>query len=70
MSYNIFSNGLSPVQNYKRTQPNAQISVLKLSLPLNYSGLIYLIVPALAAYVYLVFSMLCDIPKSISFIFS
>lgn len=70
MSYYISSNGFKPVANYNNTQPKAHISVLKLNFPLNYSGLIYLMVPAFAAYVTLVFSILCDIPKSINLIFS
>jgi hypothetical protein len=64
-------NGLSPVANCNKTHPNPQISVLKLKLPFNYSGGIYLIVPAVAALVCsLVSSNLFDTPKSISLIVS
>ncbi len=63
--------GLSPVANYNKTHPNPQISVLKLKLPFNYSGGMYLIVPAVAALVCsLVSSNLFETPKSISLIVS
>lgn len=66
-SYSILSNGLKPVVKHSRTQPKAHISVLKLNLPLSYSGLMYLMVPAYAALVALVCSKFYDIPKSINF---
>lgn len=67
-SYYIPSKGRNPVVKHSITHPKAHISVLKLSFPLSYSGLIYLIVPAYAALVALVCSKFYDIPKSINFI--
>jgi hypothetical protein len=69
MSYSIKLKGLRPVQNSRRTQANAQISVFKLRLPFSYSKGIYLNVPALAALVSLVLSSLLETPRSISFTF-
>jgi len=69
MSYSIKLKGLRPVQNSRRTQANAQISVFKLRLPLSYSRGIYLKVPALAALVSLVLSSLLETPRSMSLTF-
>ena len=65
-----FSNGFTPVENSKSTHPKAHISHLKLSLPSNCSGDMYLGVPCPAFLVAFVLSRWFETPKSINLTFS